>query len=136
MAGTGFLQIDTPRGSIVQVRTKAGTVAARLKWSGDFGQRRTRQFMSAQVAVDSEVLRYNAAYVPFVTGMLEKSGRLGTLLGTGEVRYSAPYAKPQYYKTMPWRSYDAQRGGKWFERMKLRHKTAILRAAQAKAGAK
>ena len=62
--------------------------------------------------------------------MLEKSGILGTVIGSGEVRYIAPYARRQYYHTAQSRSYDAHRGAKWFERMKPAHKADIQRAAE------
>lgn len=136
MAKSDFLRIETPRGTLLHCKTGNGSVSVRLAWSADFGARRTQCFASAQMAVDSEVLRYSSAYIPKVTGMLDASGRLGTVIGTGNVRYIAPYAKAQYYNTATTRRYDPQRGAKWFERMKLRHKDAILRVAKSKAGGK
>ncbi len=87
-------------------------------------------FSRKQKIVDSEVLRYCSPLVPLRTGMLEKSGTLGTVIGGGEVRYIAPHARHQYYQTAQSRSYDARRGGKWFERMKAGHKKDIQRAAE------
>ena len=63
--------------------------------------------------------------VPLRTGTLERSGTLGTLIGSGEVKYIAPYARRQYYNTATTRSYDPRRGGKWFERMKTANKDRI-----------
>ena len=80
--------------------------------------------------VDSEVLRRCSPRVPLKTGMLEKSGTLGTVIGSGEVNYIAPYAAYQYYGTSATRSYDANRGAKWFERMKTAEKADILRGAE------
>lgn len=88
------------------------------------------QLSRAQIFVDSEVLRLCSPLVPFQTGMLDKSGKLGTEIGSGEVRYIAPYAAVQYYNTSESRPYDAQRGAKWFERMKAGHKKEILDGAQ------
>ena len=68
--------------------------------------------------------------VPFDTGMLEKSGKLGTVIGSGEVDYAAPYAAAQYYNTSESRSYDPNRGGQWFERMKASEKEEILEGAE------
>ena len=62
--------------------------------------------------------------------MLEKSGLLGTVVGSGEVKYIAPYARFQYYSTAQSRIYDPRRGGMWFERMKAAHRKDILRAAE------
>ena len=67
---------------------------------------------------------------PFQTGMLDKSGKLGTVIGSGLVQYIAPYAAEQYYNTATSRSYDANRGSKWFERMKVSYKQDILAGAQ------
>ena len=87
-----------------------------------------------QIFVDSEVLRLCSPLVPFQTGMLDKSGKLGTEIGSGEVRYIAPYAAAQYYNTAESRPYDSQRGAKWFERMKVGHKKEILIGARKIAG--
>ena len=89
---------------------------------------------SVQKYIDSEVLRLSSPYVPRKTGTLDRSGILGTSIGSGEVIYNAPYAANQYYNTSTSRSYDAQRGAKWFERMKIDHKEEILRGAKQLAG--
>ena len=117
--------ITTPRGSIVT--TKNGK--AELTWNPDFAARRNAQFTKKQMFIDSEVLRRCSPRVPIKTGMLEKSGKLGTDVGSGEVDYIAPYAAMQYYETADTRPYDANRGAHWFERMKVAEKEDILRGA-------
>lgn len=117
---------STPSGSVV----KTGNTTCRIQWNEDFGKQKTKQFSRAQKFVDSEVLRLDAPYMPFKTGALIKSGQLGTVVGSGEVNYIAPYAAPQYWKTAQSRSYDPQRGGMWFERMKTDHKDEIIRGAK------
>jgi hypothetical protein len=124
MAGAD--RIDTPRGSII----KTGKTSCKLVWNSDFGQKRTEHFSRKQKIVDSEVLRYCSPLVPKITGMLEKSGILGTVIGSGEVKYITPYARFQYYQTAQSRFYDSHRGAKWFERMKAAHKEDIKRAAE------
>lgn len=124
------VQIKTPRGRIVHTTTSKGNVTAELTWNPNFGPTRTKRFSRAQVFVDSEVLRYCSALIPFQTGMLDKSGKLGTVIGSGLVQYIAPYAAEQYYNTATSRSYDANRGAKWFERMKVSYKQDILSGAQ------
>ena len=126
--------VKTPRGQIIQSKTKNGKVTAKLEWNEDFGAEKTEQFSAAQQFVDSEVLRFSAPYVPLRTGTLMKSGQLGTVIGSGEVNYVVPYAANQYYNTAEGRSYDAQRGGMWFERMKADHKDEIINGAKKKAG--
>lgn len=122
----GVHRIDTPRGSIIQT----GKTSCRLVWASDFGVRKSRMFNRKQAVVDSEVLRYCSPLVPRRTGMLEMSGTLGTVIGSGTVKYIAPYARSQYYHTAESRIYDPRRGSKWFERMKTAHKKDILRAAE------
>ena len=53
----------------------------------------------AQKYLDSQVLKDTDKYVPMRTGILAKSGIIGTRIGSGELEYSAPYAKPVYYGT-------------------------------------
>lgn len=120
------VKITTPRGSVVQ--TEHGT--AQLHWNPDFASNRNDSFDRMQKFIDSEVLRRCSPRVPFQTGMLDKSGKLGTVIGSGEVKYIAPYAAAQYYGTPESRAYDANRGGKWFERMKTAEKEDILRGAK------
>lgn len=123
------LRITTPRGSVFKVTTESGTVEAKLEWNPGFGSKMTGQFSKAQMFVDNEVLRFCSARVPFDTGMLQKSGILGTVVGSGEVSYIAPYSARQYYATATSRPYDANRGAKWFERGKAAEKNRILLGA-------
>lgn len=75
---------------------------------------------SAQKRLDSEVLRYADPYVPMRTGMLKDSGISGTVIGSGEVVYNAPYAKKQYYHGRIAKG-SALRGRYWIDRMKADH---------------
>lgn len=122
----GVKMITAPQGTIIA--TKNGK--AQLTWNADFAAKRNAQFSQKQKFVDSEVLRRCSPRVPFQTGMLEKSGKLGTTIGSGEVDYIAPYAAVQYYATSDTRSYDANRGAHWFERMKVAEKADILSGAE------
>lgn len=121
-----LLTIVTPRGSVYS----DGKSKAQLVWNPSFGPRMSKDFDKRQAFIDSEVLRYCSAMVPFKTGMLEKSGILGTVVGSGKVRYLTPYAAKQYYDTADTRPYDGQRGAHWFERMKAAHKDQILKGVQ------
>lgn len=105
-----------------------GTAA--IEFRSDFGARMSGKFDNAQIFVDNEVLRYSQPLIPFRTGMLVRSGKVGTVLGSGLVQYIVPYARFQYYKTGESRSYDSRRGAKWFERMKTAHKKDILSGAK------
>ena len=99
--------------------------SCQLKWSSSFSNRINKAMKEKQKIIDSEVLRLCGPIVPHRTGTLERSGIAGTVIGSGQIQYSAPYARAQYYNTAASRSYDPRRGGKWFERMKMANKDAI-----------
>lgn len=126
------LKIKTPNGFTYQ----SPTAGAAFSWNSTFGPDMTRRFTQAQKFIDSEVLRFCSVRVPFQTGMLQKSGITGTIVGSGEVTYTAPYAARQYYHTARSRSYDANRGSYWFERGKAAEKQRILQGARKLAGGK
>jgi hypothetical protein len=126
----GAPQINTPRGSIIQT----GAASCKLTWSSAFQGVYQNSFTQAQKFVDSEVLRLSTPFIPIRTGMLIKSGQLGTVIGMGQARWIAPYARSQYYDTSVSRPYDPQRGAFWFERMKAIHKEEIISGAQRLAG--
>lgn len=121
-----FKPITAPRGTIVQGKNGKAV----LKWDPSFAPTRNQKFDRMQKYVDSEVLRRCSPRVPFQTGALEKSGKLGTTIGSGVVEYIAPYARKQYWDTSETRSYDPNRGGKWFERMKVAEKSEIMESAK------
>ena len=79
-----------------------------------------KKFKQAQKIVDSEVLRRCDPLIPMDTGMLKKSGILGTTIGSGIVSYITPYARRQYYENQGNGNHNKSglRGAYWFERMK------------------
>lgn len=129
-------EITTPKGSVIQIKTKNGSIKAELKWNPGFSEMWNGRVTKAQVYLDSEVLRLSNRYVPLRTSMLQKSGILGTEIGKGEVCWIAPYAKEQYYDTADSRSYDPQRGAHWFKRMWADHSSAIIAGGKKRAGGK
>lgn len=78
-----------------------------------------------QKFVDSEILRRSDPLVPFDTGSLKRSGITGTRIGTGVVKYTAPYAKRQYFAGKS----SGQRGRKWVRRMWLSQGKQIVKNA-------
>lgn len=121
MAQKRDIQIATPRGYVCTITTKDGSVTARLKWAPDFAPKKKADFTRAQEFVDSECLRYMNPLTPRRTGVLIKSGNLGTVIGSGNIEYLAPYARRQYY--------EHKTKGRWFERMKATRKEPILKGA-------
>lgn len=108
-----------------------------LAWRKDFKQKIEKNFSNAQKYIDSESLRRSDPYTPFLTGNLKRSGTLGTKIGSGELKYNAPYAKRQYYTNSGRgkqgttkknsHNYKCLRGKMWFERMKADCKEDILK---------
>ncbi|HOJ01292.1 MAG TPA: minor capsid protein [Anaerolineaceae bacterium] len=123
--------IKTPRGRIFI--NKNGK--AELVWNTNFQPKWQKRYSEAQKFVDSEVLRLCEPYVPLRTGMLIKSGILGTEIGSGEVKYIAPYARRQYYsRRKPGSQTGPLRGPYWFQRMKEVHGRRIIEGARRIAG--
>lgn len=85
-----------------------------------------------QQFIDSEVLRLTDPYVPKDVGDLKESGTKSTKIGSGDVKYSTPYARRQYYENKG----NGLRGAKWFERSKADNKKTILNGALKIAGGK
>ena len=88
-----------------------------------------------QKFIDNEVIRLCE---PYANGPLRDSAELHTDIGSGEVIYSTPYARKQYYQNPGPGSKKSEplRGKYWFERMKADHGEEILEGARKIAGAK
>lgn len=137
--------IQTPRGYISRVTDENGRTTTTLTFNPNFGSNWTGTFSKIQKYIDSEVLRLSDPYVPFDTGVLKMSGKLGTVIGSGLVMYAAPYAHQQYYHNagngkqgtakQNTHNYKCLRGKYWFERMKADHLQDILQGAKRIAGA-
>jgi hypothetical protein len=112
--------ITTPRGSIVHITTKEGEVKAVLKWNPGFGQAYTTKFGKTQLFIDKRIVDQIEPYTPMRTTMMIKSLYLGSVFGSGLIRYLAPYAKKQYYlgRTPGTASNGNLRGRQWFARWK------------------
>jgi hypothetical protein len=124
------IRIETPRGAVYHDENGKAV----LEWNTNFQPKWQRRFSKAQEYVDEEVYSSSEPYTPHLTGMLIKSGRLGTEFGSGTVRWIAPYARAQYYMKRKNPSKEPLRGPYWFERMKQVHKRRILAGARRLAG--
>ena len=93
-----------------------------------------------QKFIDSEVIRCMDPFTPFRNGFLKKSATLGTVIGSGIIKYVAPYARRNYYENAGRGTEGTQRGGrrgrKWSERMKPAYLGTILDGAAKLAGAR
>ena len=126
MAQKRNIQIASPRGYVYTFSNKNGAVIARIQWASGFAQKKKDAFGKAQEFVDSECIRYMSPLTPMRTGVLRKSGTLGTVIGSGSIEYLAPYARRQYY--------EHKTKAKWFEEMKSSKKDTILKGAEKIAG--
>lgn len=87
-----------------------------------------------QEFIDTECLRLCEGKVPKDVGNLIQSGITSTNVGSGEVKWSTPYARRMYYHPEYNFSQSPERGAYWFERMKQQHKDDILKGAAQIAG--
>lgn len=126
MAQKRTIKIISPRGSVVTRQTKNGSVSAEIVWNSGFARKKGQAFESAQEFVDSECIRCMEPLTPRRTGMMIKSAKLGTVIGSGNIEYLAPYARRQYY--------EHKEKAHWFETMKASKKDVILKGAEQIAG--
>lgn len=133
-----------------------GSTSIKLVWGKSFARNRTESFSDVQKFVDSECIRLMVPYTPMRNGALYKAATLGTKIGSGEIHYTVPYARYQYYGKLMVSSVTGSAFAKmgeskvltdkdltyskakhplaqslWFEAMKHNHKEQILRGAAA-----
>lgn len=93
-----------------------------------------------QKFIDSECIRHMDKYTPFQTGFLKRSVILGSVIGSGILRYVASYSRSVYYNNagrgIEGTAHGGLRGPKWWERMKAVYGDIILRSAAKLCGGK
>ncbi len=116
-------------------------MGVKLIWNVRTKIERQRKLEEAQNHVDADCLKYMTYYVPVGLPYYQNSGKLrdsGKIAEPGKITYTAPFCKNDYYNT----SINHRHGGNpnatalWFETMKSKHKTEILREAAAIVGGK
>lgn len=107
-----------------------------LKFDIGFAAKWNKRFEAVQKFVDSEVLRRVEPYVPLRTGTMIRTGILGTKVGSGAVKWIAPYSSNQYYRgRKPGASKSGPlRGRFWFERWKEADGGGLIADAKKMAG--
>ena len=88
MSGVGKI---TTREAAFQREKRKGDIFVGIR----LANRMNANFRRNRHLLDSEVLRRCDPRVPLKTGFLKTSGKLGTSIGSGEVKYTAPYAAHQ-----------------------------------------
>ncbi|MDL2214472.1 minor capsid protein [Clostridia bacterium OttesenSCG-928-O13] len=123
---------STPKGRVITVHTKSGSVTARIEWNPGFGPRFTRQMQSGQAKFDMEVMKQMEPYMQLDSGAMINSMRLATDVGSGLIRVRTPYARRRYYeRTRIGISKHPLGGPYYFLRMRA-DKHAYLRSFAAK----
>lgn len=84
--------------------------------------------------IDSECLRLCEGKIPKDQSTLIQSGIINTDVGSGQVKWSTPYARRLYYHPEYNFQEGPERGAYWFERMKQENKEDILKGASKMAG--
>ena len=91
------MAIKQPKNIKLTAEQKATKAEIKLVWKSTFGKENTERFTTVQKYVDSECIRLMVPYTPMRTGILAKGAVLGTKIGSGEIHYTVPYARYQYY---------------------------------------
>lgn len=125
-------RINTPRGSLV--KTKNGT--AHLTWTVNFKGKWGNRYNEAQKEEDRLILEYCEPYIPKITSFLIQSGYIGTVLGSGVIKWVAKYAQKVYYQPNPQigRETGPLRGRLWFDRMKADKGQKLIKEVRARFG--
>ena len=114
--------LDVPEGKILL--DKNGK--AYIKYNPNFKRQMENSLGKVQEFVDMTVRNNLMAYVSFRTGTQQKSIKLSTMLGSGQVIINVPYAEYQAYSKRI-KKRVGKRGTYPFERMKADKKDSILR---------
>ena len=78
--------------------------------------------LRAQIKLDAQILADSNYYCPMKQSVLQKSAIIGTVLGSGRIRWITPYARRQYFGVNFDHSKSANPNAcaKWFEAAKAR----------------
>ena len=114
--------LDVPEGKILLDRNGK----AYIKYNPNFKREMEKNLGKLQEFIDMTVRNNLMAYVSFRTGTQEKSIKLSTMIGSGQVIINVPYAKYQAYSKKI-KKRVGKRGTYPFERMKADKKESILR---------
>ena len=123
----GRLTITTPMGTLFTVQHRNGKCPAQIRWNKDVGANLTRAMVTGRGKLMQRIIRDTHPLVPFDTGMLDNSAQLATDYDTGEIIWSTPYARRQYYlhpKGEGLHGKNGLRGSYWAERSKGANKVS------------
>lgn len=129
------MEIKTPRGEIVTFTDANGTIQTAIVWRDNLQADLNAEYAGGgrlQKFIDSEYIRSSQPYVPFRTGILTASATLGTVIGSGTVKFIAPYARRQFYsgRKAGESQTGALRGRLWHDRWKADNLTTFMQAIE------
>ena len=93
----GPLQVSTPKGRVISVKQRNGSVTTRVEWNPAFAARMNRAGSTTLSNLTQVVARDTDKFVLFQTGMLKNTAQIASEYENGLIVYSTPYARRQYY---------------------------------------
>ena len=93
----GLLQVSSPKGRVISVRHKNGSVTTTIDWDDGFARGMNVASNTTLAMLTQRVARDTDKFVPFQTGMLKNSAQIASDYDNGLIVYSTPYARRQYY---------------------------------------
>ena len=129
------LVLETPRGQLMQVKSKNGTVKIKIEWNPQFAPKASNTLQSVQTQFSLECLRLCDKYTYKDTGMLIASAQISSKPEQGELVWNTPYAAALYYSSRgAGTQTGALRGPYWGERMKADNLTHLKAFVKKKIG--
>lgn len=116
----GVERVSFPQGKIYIKQDSHGKDiinSAYLEWNRSYENKLNMNFDQTQIFLDNKVIGFLQQYVSKKTGIQEKSIRLASKAGSGEVWIAVPYASYQAYSHKI-HKLKGKRGPRPFERMK------------------
>ena len=99
MANQRRIYVETPRGRIVNVHHRDGTISMELQWNPGFSTRANKNFNDVQGYIDSTVIRFMTPYTPMRNGILYSHRKRRNKTGCTVCKISVLrkcYGKPYY----------------------------------------
>lgn len=107
------------------------SMSLKLVWSAGLEKKYKSAIKQAQNYIDNQCINLMTPYVPVAPARYRNSGKLRRsvrIKKAGTITYTAPHSKYAYYSTANHENGGNPRGKRrWFEVMKTKHKTEILR---------
>lgn len=93
----GLLQVSTPKGRVISVKHRNGSVTTEIQWNPAFATRMNRSGNTTLAQLTQIVARDTDKFVTFQTGMLKNTANIASDYDNGLIVYPTPYARRQYY---------------------------------------